>query len=52
MRTAAICAAIAFGAIDLVEVARGRIRPVYLVDAAAEAGLLAAWWRNLTAEDD
>lgn len=52
MRAAAICAAIAFGAIDLVEVARGRIRPVYLVDAAAEAGLLAAWWRDLTAEDD
>ena len=46
MRAAAICAALAFGVIDVVEVARGRIRPVYLVEAAAEATLLAAWWRQ------
>lgn len=30
-------------AIDIVYVARRRIRPVYLLDAAAEAGLIALW---------
>jgi hypothetical protein len=51
IRAAAICAAIAFAAVDLFEVTRGRIRSVYLVDAAAEAALLAAWWRELAAGD-
>ena len=30
-------------AIDVIYVARGRISPVYLLDAVAEAGLIAAW---------
>ncbi|HEX7124953.1 MAG TPA: hypothetical protein VF406_04150 [Thermodesulfobacteriota bacterium] len=30
-------------AIDVVHAARGRISPVYLLDAAAEAALVAAW---------
>ncbi len=38
--TAAGCAA-GLAAIDLVQVVRGRISPVYLVDAVIEAGLLA-----------
>jgi hypothetical protein len=38
----AVCSAVAFSAIDLVYVARGRIRPVYLADAALELALAAA----------
>jgi hypothetical protein len=41
-------AAAALGGIDVVYVARGRIRPTYLADAAVEAALLAGWgsaWR-------
>lgn len=33
-------------AVDLVNVSRGRIRWTYLIDAAFEAGWLAAWWRS------
>jgi hypothetical protein len=36
--------ALTFGAIDAVYGARGRIRRLYLADAAVEAGWLAAWW--------
>jgi hypothetical protein len=36
------CAA-TLAAIDIVYVSRGRIPPVYLLDAAAEIGLVAAW---------
>jgi hypothetical protein len=38
----AVCSAIAFTAIDVVYVTRGRIRPVYLGDAAVELALAAA----------
>jgi len=37
--------AAALAAIDVVYVARRRIRPIYLLDAAAEVALLAAWAR-------
>ncbi|HEX3466389.1 MAG TPA: hypothetical protein VHS78_20250 [Candidatus Elarobacter sp.] len=37
----AICSALAFSAIDIVYVTRGRIAPVYLGDAAAELALAA-----------
>src|SRR3954452_2763372 len=33
-------------AIDLIYVARGRLRPTYLLDAAMEVGWLAAWART------
>jgi hypothetical protein len=36
--------ALTFGAIDAVYGASGRIRRLYLADAAVEAGWLAAWW--------
>jgi hypothetical protein len=39
----AMGSAAAFSAIDIVYVAKGRIAPVYLVDAAAQMGLLASW---------
>jgi hypothetical protein len=38
----AVASAIAFAAIDVAYVAKGRIRPVYLADAAAELGFAAA----------
>lgn len=41
LRVTAITAAAGLGLVDLVNVARGRIRPVYLADAAVE-GLLVA----------
>lgn len=37
----AICGALAFSAIDVVYVTRGRIAPVYLADAAVELALAA-----------
>ncbi len=43
LRVTAIAAAIALGAVDVIGVARGRIRPVYLVDAALQAALIAGW---------
>jgi hypothetical protein len=46
LRTTAACAAIAFVAVDVIGVAAGRIRPVYLVDAAAEVALLGLWRRS------
>jgi hypothetical protein len=33
----------ALGAIDAIYTSRGRIPPVYLLDAAAEAGIVALW---------
>lgn len=33
----------ALGAIDTIYTSRGRIPPVYLLDAAAEAGIVALW---------
>ena len=38
----AVCSAMAFTAVDVVFVVRGRIRPVYLADAAVELALAAA----------
>ena len=35
--------AAAFAAIDVVYAGRGRISPIYLADAAAEAALIGAW---------
>jgi hypothetical protein len=46
MKATAVSAALGFGAIDLVEVARGRISPIYLLDFAAQAALLTAWLRE------
>lgn len=43
IRALAMGSAAAFTAVDVYYVARGRIRPVYLLDAVAEAGLVAAW---------
>lgn len=43
IRALAAGSALTLAAVDCVYVARGRIRPVYLLDAAAEAGLLAGW---------
>ncbi len=43
LRTVAIGSAVGLALVDLVFVARGRIAPVYLVDAAAETALLVAW---------
>ena len=41
--------AAALGAIDVVYVARGRISPIYLLDAVAEAGIIGMWalgWKS------
>ncbi len=46
MRVAAIASSVGFAGIDLIEVTRGRISPVYLLDLAAQLGLLAAWRRR------
>lgn len=43
IRILAAGSAAALAAVDLYYVARGRIPPVYLLDAAAEAALLAGW---------
>lgn len=43
LRTVAIGSAVGLALIDLVFVARRRIGPVYLADAAAETALLVAW---------
>lgn len=47
----AVASAVGLAAIDAVYVARGRIARIYLLDAAAEAALVAAWlalrpWRR------
>jgi hypothetical protein len=43
VRTVAMTSAAGLAVVDLVFVARGRISPVYLLDAAAEAALVAGW---------
>jgi hypothetical protein len=48
--TLATGSAVAFAGIDVVYVARGRIAPTYLLDAVAEAGLLAALARSAREE--
>jgi hypothetical protein len=45
VRTIACGSAAGLALVDLVFVARRRISPVYLLDAVAEAGLIAAWAR-------
>jgi hypothetical protein len=55
----AMGSAAAFAAIDIVYVGKRRIAPVYLVDAAAQIGLIAVWafarghlpWRRVRARD-
>ena len=42
--TLAAGSAAGLAAIDVVYVVKGRISPVYLLDALAEAGILAGWW--------
>ena len=44
-------AAAGLAAIDAVYVARRRISPVYLIDAALQAALLAGWLRATDAQD-
>jgi hypothetical protein len=43
VRTLAIGSALSLATIDLAFVLRGRISPIYLVDAAVELGLVAGW---------
>jgi uncharacterized membrane protein YhfC len=43
IRLLAIGNALALGAIDVIYVARRRIRPVYLLDALLEAAFIVAW---------
>jgi hypothetical protein len=45
--TLAIGSAAALAGVDVVYVARGRISPVYLLDAATELGLVALWAAGL-----
>jgi hypothetical protein len=59
MALLAMGTAAAFATIDIVYVAKRRIAPVYLVDAAAQIGLIAVWafarghlpWRRVSARD-
>jgi hypothetical protein len=44
-RRTGVGTAVTLLAVDLVYVPRRRIRPTYLLDAAMQAGWLAAWWR-------
>jgi hypothetical protein len=45
LRTIAVASAVSLALVDVIFVSKGRIRPVYLVDAVAEAALIAAWLR-------
>jgi hypothetical protein len=45
VRALAVGAALGLGVIDVIYAGKGRISPVYLGDAAAEAALVAAWMR-------
>jgi hypothetical protein len=45
VRTLAVGSAVGLGAVDVVYAAKGRISPIYLLDALLEAALLAAWFR-------
>ncbi|MFC4060124.1 hypothetical protein ACFOWE_17605 [Planomonospora corallina] len=44
-RRVGVATAATLAVIDVVYVARRRIRPVYLLDAAVEAAWIVAWWR-------
>jgi hypothetical protein len=43
VRTIACASALGLALVDLVFVARRRVSPIYLLDAAAEAALIAGW---------
>jgi hypothetical protein len=45
LRTIAVASAAGLALIDVIFVSKGRIRRIYLADAAAEAALIAAWLR-------
>lgn len=45
LRTVAVASAAGLGAVDVLYVARRRISPVYLLDAAVEAAFLSVWLR-------
>ena len=45
LRTVAFAVAVGLALVDVTFVVRGRISPIYLLDAVAEAALLAAWSR-------
>ena len=46
IKTLAVSSALSLAAIDTVHSLRGRIRPVYLLDAVAEVALAALWMRS------
>jgi hypothetical protein len=48
----AVSTALTLAAADLIYVAKRRIRPVYLLDAAAEIGIVAAWLIALLNESE
>ncbi len=49
-RRLGVGSAVAFGAVDVWYAGvRRRISPIYLVDAVAEAALVALWWRDVRA---
>ena len=45
-----VATAVVLASVDVVNVARGRISPVYLVDAAAEVGWLRIWARAVAGD--
>jgi hypothetical protein len=46
VRETALLGATGLVGLELVEVARGRVRPVYLLDAAFQAAIVALWLRR------
>ena len=46
LRSTAISAAIGLAAVDMIEVVRGRIRPVYLLDAALQVAIIVSWLKD------
>jgi hypothetical protein len=46
LRTVAVVSAAGLALVDVIFVSRGRIRRLYLVDAVAEAALVASWLRT------
>ena len=55
LATIAVGSAAALAAVDLVYVSKGRISPIYLLDALGEVALLIGWavaWPHIRAEED
>jgi hypothetical protein len=50
LRTIAIASAASLALVDVIFVGKGRIRPVYLADAVAEAALVAAWFATSSSQ--